>query len=167
MDDFNKFKSVVRQYAKVYSEFEAIQEKMEFIPDKGDQKTGLIGEAYIYEYLSRLGTKGLEFGTHSEKGWDIKSSKYKFQIKTVSDYSNSKKVSTIHEGWDFLYFVYLNKKFEPEQILKIQDPGNWNNNSITGLKFPKDKISIMLNGVSVNIVDETDKFFKVMNDAEK
>ena len=167
MNDFNKFKSIVRHYAKAYSEFEEIQGKMKFLPEKGDQKTGVIGEAYIYEYLSRLGIQGLEFGTHSEKGWDIKSSKEKYQVKTVSDYSNSKKVSTIHEDWDFLYFVYLNRNFEPVQILKIKNPGNWNKNKITGLKFPKDKTSIMLNGVSVNIVDETTNFFKVMNTSSK
>ena len=52
MYDFNDFEKLISDYARVYSKFEKIQKEAEFIPEKGDQKTGLIGEAYIYEYLS-------------------------------------------------------------------------------------------------------------------
>ena len=52
MDDFKKFQKVVKNYAKAYSDFEEIQKKgINFIPKIGDQKTGVIGEAYIYKYL--------------------------------------------------------------------------------------------------------------------
>lgn len=163
MYDFNDFQKLVSDYARVYSKFEKMQKEAEFIPEKGDQKTGLIGEAYIYEYLSKSKCKKLGFGNHSEKGWDIECSNGKYQVKTVSHYSDTQKVSPIHEGWDFLYLVHLNEKFVPDRILKIENPGNWNNNVIKGLKFPISKQTIILNGKTCTIIDETDKFKKLFD----
>lgn len=46
MDDFKRFREVVEKYAKVYTEFESIQKdtknRISFVPEKGDQKTGII-----------------------------------------------------------------------------------------------------------------------------
>ncbi len=122
MDDFKGFQKIVNEYAKVYSTFEEMQKRMSFIPKKGDQKTGVIGEAYIYEYLSRIGCKKMEFGAPSEKGWDIKCSQYKYQVKTVSEYSKTQLISPIHDGWTFLFLVHLNINFVPDKIYKIINP---------------------------------------------
>lgn len=166
MSRFNEFRQIVKKYAEAYFEFEEFQKQEEttFIPQKGDQKTGVIGEAYIYEYLSKSSNCKLKFGNHSEKGWDIKSSKYKYQVKTVSEYSRTKIISPIHDGWDFLYFVHLNKRFEPDKIYKIKNPGNLNDKVIRGLRFPnEEKQTIIINNNSCILYDETNEFMRIMN----
>lgn len=79
---FEDFLEILKLYSEVYLKFENFQKNKDniFIPKTGDQKTGIIGEALIFEYLSRLNETGLNFGTHSEKGWDIESSKYRYQV---------------------------------------------------------------------------------------
>lgn len=65
---FEDFLEILKLYSEVYLKFENFQKNKDniFIPKTGDQKTGIIGEALIFEYLSRLNEKGLNFGTHSE-----------------------------------------------------------------------------------------------------
>ena len=76
MDDFKRFQDVVEKYAKAYADFESIQKpgkaRIEFVPEKGDQKTGVIGEAYIYKYLKEKGCEDVKFAEPSQKAWDIK-----------------------------------------------------------------------------------------------
>jgi hypothetical protein len=95
---------VVKKYAEAYRDFEEIQKSpdFDFVPETGDQKTGIIGESFIYEYLKRRRHPGLEFGNHSQKGWDIK---YSFglapngvvlvQVKTVSAFTKSLSLNNI------------------------------------------------------------------------
>jgi len=102
MKNFDRFIAVVKKYAEAYRDFEEIQKApdFDFVPETGDQKTGIIGEAFIFEYLKRQGHSDLEFGNHSQKGWDIK---YPFglapngvvliQVKTVSAFSKTKAIS--------------------------------------------------------------------------
>ena len=76
MDDFKRFREVVEKYAKVYTEFESIQKdtknRISFVPEKGDQKTGIIGESYIYKYLKEKEYVDVNFAEPSQKAWDIK-----------------------------------------------------------------------------------------------
>jgi hypothetical protein len=129
MGNFDVFMDVVKQYAEVYKHFEDIQKDkaFDFVPETGDQKTGLIGEAFIYEYLKRQGFPDIEFGGPSQVGWDIR---YPFdlalnhevlvQVKTVSAYSKTKTISPIHlvPGYCELFLVSLNKQFIPNNIWK-------------------------------------------------
>ena len=161
MDDFNKFKSVVRQYAKAYSDFEEIQGKMKFLPEKGDQKTGVIGEAYIYQYLNKQG-KGPEFGKTSEKAWDIKDKNgITYQVKTVSGYSEFKRISPIHKGWDYLYLVYLTKELRPDKVLLVESPKVWDQDVTKNLTFPSTS-TIKIGGQICDIKDVTDDFKKML-----
>ena len=129
MENFNRFINVVRKYAEAYRDFEEIQKApdFDFVPETGDQKTGIIGESFIFEYLKRQGYPDLEFGHAAQKGWDIK---YPFglapnnvvlvQVKTVSAFSKSKAISDIHFAPDYceLYLVSLNEDLIPDNIWK-------------------------------------------------
>jgi len=129
MRNFDRFIEVVKKYAEAYQDFEKIQKcpDFNFVPKIGDQKTGIIGEAFIFEYLKRQNHPDLEFGNHSQKSWDIK---YPFglasndvvlvQVKTVSAFSKTKRISPIHSAPDYceLYLVSLNENFIPDNIWK-------------------------------------------------
>jgi len=116
--------SAIAEYAQAYDRLQKLQEEMPWLPG-GDQKTGSIGEYYAYLYLLSLYDEScLSYGSHSEKGWDIKvegeSTSY-VQVKTVSAFSKTRAISPIHKGWDELYILYLNKSLKPEGFWIIDD----------------------------------------------
>jgi len=155
MEKFDRFIEVVKKYAEAYRDFEEIQKApdFDFVPETGDQKTGIIGEAFIFEYLKRQGHPGLEFGNHSQKGWDIK---YPFglvpngvvlvQVKTVSAFSKTRKLSPIHFAPEYceLYLVSLNELLIPDNVwkpagyskAKIKKRGK--EKVVIGTRMPKD-----------------------------
>ena len=112
---FNSFIQIIEQYSKCYESFELFQKNRTntFIPEHGDQKTGVIGESFVFEYLLRKNKDSVSFGNASEKAWDIMYKNegriIKIQVKTVSDYSKTRMISPIHYGWDYLYAISLNK----------------------------------------------------------
>lgn len=162
MDTFKQFQQIIKQYAKAYLEFENFQKDNLFVPTKGDQKTGVIGEAYIYQYLIEKGKEKLEFGSGSEKAWDIKDGeKKKYQVKTVSAYSKTQRISPIHKGWDYLYLVHLTKEFLPDKVLLIKNPNQWNQEVTKNLIFPN-KSSLSIGGQICHIEDITDEFKKLL-----
>jgi hypothetical protein len=128
MQNFDRFIEVVRKYAEAYKQFEDIQKDktVDFVPI-GDQKTGVIGEAFIYEYLKREGHPGLQFGNAAQKAWDIK---YPFglapngvvlvQVKTVSAFSKTRRICPIHFAPDYceLYLVSLDEHLIPDNVWK-------------------------------------------------
>jgi hypothetical protein len=132
MTNFEIFIDKVKKYAKAYDQLEEIQkdEAFDFVPI-GDQKTGVIGEAFIFEYLKRQGHPDVEFGHPAQKAWDIK---YPFgltpnevvlvQVKTVSAFAKIRRVSPIHFAPDYceLYLVSLNKQLIPDNVWK---PGGY------------------------------------------
>lgn len=164
MDEFERFQEVVKNYAEAYKAFEDMQRnKISFVPVKGDQKTGVIGEAYIFKYLIEQGYKEVEFGDPSQKAWDIK---YKennqdmktIQVKTVSDFSDKKIISHIQPGFDVLYLVRLNKNLYPEKILKVTTKGDWPD--IKHKAFPRN--DFYYRNQKFQTIDETEMFMKVM-----
>ena len=60
----------------------------------------------------------------SESGWDIKACKpgwaLKIQVKAVSSYSKTSRVSPIHPGWDELYLMRLDRDFRPEAFWTVK-----------------------------------------------
>lgn len=117
---------VIRSYAKAYSSLQEYQENSSLIPI-GDQKTGCIGEFYVYLFLENKFPKAtVNYGNHSQKGWDIKITNpdKKFitvQVKTVSAYSKSRTMSPIHHGWNELHLVYLDRNLQPEGYWIVND----------------------------------------------
>jgi len=129
IENFDRFIETVRKYAEAYTELEGIQKDkaFDFVPEIGDQKTGIIGEAFIFAYLKQKKYTGLEFGSHSQKGWDIKylsgqapNNVVLVQVKTVSAFAKTRKFSPIHFAPDYceLYLVSLNKDLIPDNIWK-------------------------------------------------
>jgi hypothetical protein len=158
MAKFDEFIKAVKQYAEAYNQLEEIQKSkdkgFDFVPEIGDQKTGVIGEAFIFEYLKRQGHPGLVFGTAAQKAWDIK---YPFglapnevvlvQVKTVSAFSKTKRVSPIHLAPNHceLYLVSLNEQLIPDNVwkpkgysktkIKVRD----GEEVVIGTRMPKDE----------------------------
>ena len=161
MDKFKEFQKIVENYAQSYAAFEEFQKNNSKIVPKGDQKTGVIGEAYIYQYLNKQG-KGPEFGKTSEKAWDIKDKKgITYQVKTVSGYSEFKRISPIHKGWDYLYLVYLTKELRPDKVLLVESPKVWDQDVTKNLTFPSTS-TIKIGGQICDIKDVTDDFKKIL-----
>ena len=127
------------------------------------------------QYLKRQGHPDLEFGNHSQKGWDIK---YPFgmapnrvvlvQVKTVSAFSKTKTVSPIHFAPDYceLYLVSLNENLIPNNIWK---PKNYDKAKVkirngeevvVGTKMPQNADDIVSGFTEMeNIFDDFKKAF--------
>ena len=164
MDELKRFQDVVEKYAKAYAEFESIQEdeRIVFVPKEGDQKTGVIGESYIYKYLTEKGCEDVKFAEPSQKAWDIKytegGEEKTVQVKTVSEFSEKKIISHILPGFDILYLVKLDRNLFPEQVLKVTTKGDWPD--IRHKAFPKDKFSYK--DCIFQTFDETEDFIKIL-----
>ena len=114
----------ISKYASADQTLEHLQDTTRWIP-KGDQKTGSIGEYYAFVYLlTKYDEKLIEYGRHSEKGWDIRITGdvgKKIQVKTVSGFSKTRTISPIHKGWDSLYLIYVSQRLEPEGFWIFED----------------------------------------------
>jgi hypothetical protein len=134
MTNFDIFIGMLKKYAEVYEQFEKIQKDkaFDFMPETGDQKTGLIGEAFIFEYLKMQGHPGLEFGGPVQEVWDIKyrsgsavGGEVLVQVKTFSAYAKRRIISSIRlppSGDYVLYLASLNEQFIPDNIWKLTGP---------------------------------------------
>lgn len=125
MKKLNDILQSVSRYAEAYAEIQSIQEESPLIPE-GDQKTGCIGELYGYLYLAHVNPDAtLTYGSHSEKGWDIKyeinGRSRRIQIKTVSAFSKTRTISPIHHGWHELFIIYLDRNLAPTGFWIIAD----------------------------------------------
>jgi hypothetical protein len=176
MKNFETFIDGVKKYAEAYKQFEDIQQDkaFDFVPI-GDQKTGVIGEAFIFEYLRRQGHPDLEFGNTSQKAWDIKypsglapNNVVLVQVKTVSAFAKMKRISPIHFAEDYceLYLVSLNEQLIPDNIwkpkgysqgkIKTQD----GEQVVIGTRLPKDENDTASGFTEIeNIFDDFKKAF--------
>ena len=165
--DFQHFQEIVAKYAKAYSDFEDMQKQTSFVPEKGDQKTGIIGEAYVFKYLTEQKCAEVKFGNASQSAWDIQYKKdindkeyTKVQVKTVSEFSDKLIISPIHPGFDILYLVKLNRSFFPEKILKVTPCKDWPNQEIKGKKYPDKDFSFK--NYKFKTEDETEELIEVL-----
>ncbi|MDR3302401.1 MAG: hypothetical protein LBT01_07740 [Spirochaetaceae bacterium] len=121
--NFGEFMKAVERYAEAYNVLEEMQrnDAFDYVPI-GDQKTGVIGEAFIFEYLKRQGRTNLVFGNPAQKLWDMKYSapngEILVQVKTASAFAKFKKFSQIHLTPNELYLVSLNKQLIPDNLWK-------------------------------------------------
>lgn len=119
MNRVREIKAAIDAYATAYKRLEELQRISDCIP-RGDQKTGAIGEFYAYLYLLRNAPQGstIRFAPHSTKSWDIEildttGTPRKVSVKTVSDYSERRTMSPIHDEFDELLVILLDESFEP------------------------------------------------------
>lgn len=124
-EEVTKIREAIDAYASAYAKLENWQRESPLL-QIGDQKTGCIGEFYVYLYLKRQYPNAtIEYAHHSQKGWDIlvddDNHKLWIQVKTVSAYSEERRISPIHRGWNELHLVYLNRELKPEGFWIISD----------------------------------------------
>ena len=117
MQEIREIKAAIEAYAAAYERLNTLQCESQYIP-VGDQKTGAVGEFYAYLYLlSKIPQSEIKFAGHSNKGWDIviepTGRARKVSVKTISDYSFHRAMSPIHDGFDDLFVILLDKRFEP------------------------------------------------------
>ena len=115
----------IREYAKAYARLQALQDRADMIPP-GDQKTGCIGEFFVYLYLkNKHPNQAIRFAGHSNKGWDLElgqdGKERRIQTKTVSAYSKTRRLSPISTGWHELFVVYLGRDLLPEGFWIVTD----------------------------------------------
>jgi hypothetical protein len=126
-EQFPEFMAVVKEFAVTYEKFDAFQKNdaQDFVPRTGDQKTGVIGEAYIFEYLKRGGQTAMRFGPGSEKSWDIEGRRdtrsTKTQVRTSSSFSKTRTIQPIHHGWNSLYLISLDSHLVPNGVWIVRD----------------------------------------------
>jgi hypothetical protein len=145
--DNARIESAIDLFARAYQGLENLQNveskkdpSERLLPEKGDQKTGLIGEYWAIRYARCLFPQAaLEFGGHSQKGWDLKLAfvgrpAHYIQIKTASEFGRGKlspiflpsRLSKLNEGrelpdyWNELWLLWLNRHFQPILLWKIK-----------------------------------------------
>jgi hypothetical protein len=119
-------REVIDRYAQAYADLQRLQCEMPELIPIGDQKTGCIGEFYASLYLrGRYPEAEIAFAGASNSGWDIDVANgpvhSRIQVKTVSEHSQTRRISPIFAGWDELYLVYLNLKLRPAGFWVITD----------------------------------------------
>lgn len=125
MNQVRQILEAIGQYAKAYNQLEDMQTMSDWLPI-GDQKTGVIGEFYTKIYLESVYPNAeITFGNPSQQGWDLEvkavSKFIRVQVKTVSEYSSTRRMSPIHFGWDRLFLVYLDRELLPAGFWEITD----------------------------------------------
>lgn len=116
----------IDQYAKAYGVLEYFQRTRSADIPIGDQKTGVIAEFFARVYAkSRFPAAKLEFGSASEHAWDIKvvqphQTDLKIQVKSVSAYSQTSRISPIHAGWHQLWLMRLDEHLRPHALWVIE-----------------------------------------------
>lgn len=122
----HEIQAVIARYAEAYAALQQVQEQSPLIP-MGDQKTGAIAEFYARLYLGhRYPDARIAFGGHSESGWDLDLRRsggmgFRIQVKGVSAFSTTRRISPIHLGWDQLYLVFLGRDFVPRGFWIVED----------------------------------------------
>jgi hypothetical protein len=121
----NNIKSLIKNYAKVYQEFELIQDGK--IMPKGDQKTGVIAEYYAKCYIESKCQTEVAFAKSGEPydlSYETKDGLLiKVQVKCVSAHSLTRiiaplnlKKQTYGNPFDELYLISLDKNFMLEAL---------------------------------------------------
>lgn len=116
--------SAIDKYSVAYKKFEMLQEKYDFL-QKGDQKTGVIGEFFSYLYLkNKFPNHKIKIPNTSNKGVDLiitsDKRKYMYQVKTVSAFSKTKRLSPLKDGWNYLILIILDEFFMPKSFYEIE-----------------------------------------------
>lgn len=103
--------------------------------------SGTIAEYYAKKYLEKkYDGYDVSFGSPNEKSWDIRVSRphdqdiIRFQIKSISRHSKSRKLSPLVRGFDQLIVITLDYDFFPLQAFLFDDQS---------VLFGKDRITVL------------------------
>lgn len=122
-----EIRRAIESYAKAYKGLECIQrpnkeERKEEEPllPVGDQKTGAIGEFYALLYAKRRYEQA-KLAENSQPRWDIKAERKLIQVKTVSAFSTTRRISPIHPGFHELWVLFLDRTLQPTGFWRIKE----------------------------------------------
>ena len=122
--DHVHIQNAIRVYSAAYQALHDIQvDELSWMPG-GDHKIGSIGEYYGRAYLEYLyPNEEIQAGNRTQKGWDFRviDLDLKIQVKTSSAFSETGTLSPIHDGWDELYLIYLDRHFKPQGFWILRD----------------------------------------------
>ncbi len=144
MGCYDEIFEAIKKYAEAYDLLEGLQGKRDDLLPVGDQKTGVIGEFYGRLFAKRqYSDSEHRYGSPSQPAWDITIRRsgqggHKIQIKTVSAYSKTNRVSIIHPGWHELYLLRLDKDFQPEGFWTLlASRVDWSSDKLKGSAMPR------------------------------
>lgn len=117
----------IESYAKAYEGLERIQRRKEderLLP-AGDQKTGAIGEFYALLHAQSQ-YEVAKLAKNGQPRWDIeardiKAEKKRIQVKTVSAFSTTRRISPIHPGFHELWVLFLDRSLQPAGFWRIRE----------------------------------------------
>ena len=133
-----KIVETISEYATAYRALEELQKaetKHIYLPRHADQKTGMIGEYWAKRYAEARWSKPVSFAdSTSQTGYDLKVMEHFIQVKTVSAYSESRRISPIKHPsrkpedmsktqnwhpWTHLWLISLDKELYPNGFWEI------------------------------------------------
>ena len=102
------------------------EQKEEPLLPVGDQKTGAIGEFYALLYAKHRYEQA-KLAENSQprwdiEAWDIKAERKLIQVKTVSAFSTTRRISPIHPGFHELWVLFLDRSLQPAGFWRICKP---------------------------------------------
>lgn len=106
----------------------------------GAVTSGTIAEYYAKKYLEmKYDDHDISFGNSNGKSWDIRVSRsydkdILFQVKSISRYNKSRKLSPLVKGFDQLIVITLDYDYFPLQAFLFDDPS---------VLFGKDKVTAL------------------------
>ena len=161
--------SAIEDYAKAYSGLERLQTISDKYLPFGDQKTGVIAEFYARLYAKEVYPKASHrYGTTSERGWDIKlevqdEPNVHIQVKAVSEHSKTSRISPIHDGWDKLWLVRLDKRLKPTGFWTLEATDvAWANVTQSNRTMPKPGTPGSGSNEFKNAADRSEHFLRVL-----
>ena len=133
----------ITAYGKAYSRlWEHVQENPDQFPS-GSISVGTIAEYYAKKFLEEKhrGSR-VSFGRANEKSWDIQvlsinGEKTLYQVKSISLFNKTRKLSPLVEGFDSLIVISMDCEFMPFQVYLFEDSKVlFGENKVTALTVP-------------------------------
>jgi len=117
----------INRYGEAYCKlWEQVRDNPNEFPS-GVVSSGTIAEYWVKKYLEwKYNNSNVSFGLPTQKSWDIKVT-YKdgkevlYQVKSVSLFNKSRKLSPLVKGFDKLIVISLDCDFFPFQAYVFQD----------------------------------------------
>lgn len=165
-EDHVLVRQAISRYARGYAMLDDLQRArgQDHIPI-GDQKTGAIGEYYASLYLRwAFAEASVTLADPSQKGWDLRvadgSLDLKYQVKTVSGFSETSRISPIHPGWDRLLLVRLGRALRPIAMWEVPQSDAFGDSIVSQKTMPSPAREGSGSEVFSNRRDVTNEFFE-------
>jgi len=154
----------ILRYAEGYAALEALQRMGSGLVPLGDQKTGVAAEFFARLYAAKLFQGcAVSCGHTSQHMTDIRikpngGAAFHIQVKSVSDFSDSGRISPIKAGWRELWLFRLVRRLMPTGFWVLKrGTARWGRGAKKNLAMPRrgstDSGSIALRG-AIDMYDQ-------------